>query len=460
MTSLADSVPFEYRLEVLPISVAALMSPPWIQKHLHVPAGVTRVVIPGDCGGDLTQLQQALGVPVERGPRDLRQLPEYFHQGPRQPPDLHCYSIEIIAEINHAPRLHLEAVLQQAARYAAAGADVIDVGCEPGDPWRGVGECVRALRDAGHRVSIDSLQVAEIECAVRSGAELVLSVNESNRHAAPDWGCEVVVIPDNLNVLDSFDDSIAFLAQRRVPMRLDSVLEPIGLGIAASLWRYMDVRRRYPELAMMMGIGNITEMTDADSAGLNLILLGICQELGIQSVLTTEVINWARTSVRECDLARRLVHCAVRNWVPAKHLMTELVMLRDQTLQPFGPEELAALAHQIRDYNVRILAEGGRLHALRAGRHISHADPYVLFQELFSEVPERMDVPHAFYLGFELCKAAIAVTLGKEYRQDECSTGGISLSRKTGIAGSAAGRPTRCGRYIAQWYANPAPHLE
>ena len=28
-------------------------------------------------------------------------------------------------------------------------------------------------------------------------------------------------------------------------------------------------------------------------------------------MLTTEVINWARTSVRECDLARRLVHYAI-----------------------------------------------------------------------------------------------------------------------------------------------------
>jgi hypothetical protein len=30
-----------------------------------------------------------------------------------------------------------------------------------------------------------------------------------------------------------------------------------------------------------------------------------------------------------------------------------------------------------------------------------------------------MDASHAFYLGYELCKASIALTLGKEYRQDE-----------------------------------------
>ena len=41
---------------------------------------------------------------------------------------------------------------------AADGADLIDVGCDPGEPWTGVGECVRALKAEGHRVSIDSLQ--------------------------------------------------------------------------------------------------------------------------------------------------------------------------------------------------------------------------------------------------------------------------------------------------------------
>jgi len=50
---------------------------------------------------------------------------------------------------------------------------------------------------------------------------------------------------------------------------------------------------------MLMGVGNLTELTDADSAGLNVLLLGFCQEVGVRSVLTTEVINWCRSCVRE-----------------------------------------------------------------------------------------------------------------------------------------------------------------
>ena len=76
-----------------------------------------------------------------------------------------------------------------------------------------------------------------------------------------------------------------------------------------------------------MGTGNLTELTDVDSAGVNTILIGFCQELSIRSVLTTAVINWARSSVREIDLARRLVHHAVANRSLPKHVEPRLVVL-------------------------------------------------------------------------------------------------------------------------------------
>jgi dihydropteroate synthase len=169
----------------------------------------------------------------------------------------------------------------------------------------------------------------------------------------------------------------------------------------------------------MMGIGNLTEMTDVDSAAINVLLLGFCQEMGIRSVLTTQVVNWARNSVRECELARRLVHYAVRQRVPPKHVMTDLVILRDKKLRPFGREQLDELASRIKDHNVRILAEDGRVHVLRSGQRWSDADPFLLFDRLLAESPDHLDPSHAFYLGYEMCKAVTALTLSKEYRQDE-----------------------------------------
>src|SRR5207253_4893726 len=116
------------------------------------------------------------------------------------------------------------------------------------------------------------------------------------------------------------------------------VLEPIGFGFAASLGRYLEARRRFPDAEMMMGIGNLTELTDADSAPINVLLLAFCQELGIRSVLTTEVINWARSSVRECDLARRLVYHATSHHTLPKRLHPRLVILRyTKLLRPGSP---------------------------------------------------------------------------------------------------------------------------
>ncbi|MFO0903451.1 MAG: DUF6513 domain-containing protein [Pirellulales bacterium] len=417
--SLARRLEFDYSIDVLPITVAALMTPRWIAKHWQVPETATRVLLPGYCGGPLDELAQAAGRPVDRGPKDLRNLPQFFG---RDDADRHGYgahNIQIIAEINHAPRLDFESILRIAQQAAADGADLIDVGCDPGEPWSGVGECVRRLRDAGLRTSIDSLNPREIEPAVRAGAELVLSVNSSNRDAAADWGCEVVVIPDDPAALSGFDETIDFLAARGVPYRLDPILEPIGCGFAASLGRYLEVRRRHPQTPMMMGIGNITELTDADSGPLNTLLLGFCQETNIGSVLTTQVINWARTSVRECDLARRLVHYAVQRGVPPKHLSPELVTLRDPLVPEFGAAFLDDLARQIRDSNYRLFAERGELHLVGADLHLSDADPFLLFEKLQSTNPKNVDPSHAFYLGYELAKAATALTLGKEYRQDE-----------------------------------------
>ena len=71
----------------------------------------------------------------------------------------------------------------------------------------------------------------------------------------------------------------ASCGSRRIPFRIDPILEPIGFGFAASLGRYLEVRRRYPEAAIMMGTGNLTELTDVDSAGVNTLLVGFCQEL-------------------------------------------------------------------------------------------------------------------------------------------------------------------------------------
>ena len=418
LVDLAPQAGFDYSIQTLPITVAALLTPKWIAPRLEVPLGTTKIILPGYCDGDLSPLQHVTEIPIEIGPRDLRQLPEFFGQKPNRD-GLGEWDIEIIAEINHAPRKTLPDILAMAESMRTDGANLIDVGCEPNSCWQGVGDCVKALRDAGHRVSIDSLNPVEISAAVKAGAELVLSVNESNREFAVDWGCEVVVIPDDIQNIDSMDATIEMLVGQDVPVRLDPILEPIGFGFAKSIKRYLDAREKWPDAPMMMGVGNITELTDVDSAGVNMLLLAICQELNITRVLTTQVINWARSSVKECDVARRLVHFSVSQQVPPKHLSEELLLLRDAKVLSYQPKQIAELAANIKDHNYRILADNGLLHLLGSGQHFCDTDPFKIFDALMDSGASNVDVSHAFYLGFEMCKAMTALQLGKQYNQDQ-----------------------------------------
>ncbi|WP_436716332.1 DUF6513 domain-containing protein [Roseiconus lacunae] len=429
VSKLSERYGFGYSIDVLPITVAALMTAKWIAKRVSPPEPTTHVVVPGYCDRELDALTQRLDemgqAELVVGPKDCRDMGQLFGQQ-RPPLNLDQYDIEIIAEINHAPRLTIAEVVRQAKRLVADGANRIDLGCDPSAPSESIDGYVSALVELGIQVSIDTFDPGEAERAIQAGASLVLSVNSGNRDKAVDWPAEVVVIPDTPSDLDSLDATVEFLSRRNVAMRLDPILEPIGAGLAESLVRYAETRRRYPELAMMMGIGNLTELSDVDSAGINLILLGICQELRIESVLTTQVINWARTSVRECDLARRIVRASVRRRTPPKNMSDGLVMLRDHRQVPYSPEMFEELAVAIKDNNYRLFAQDDQIHLVSRQLHLQDEDAFGLFAQLLEQpISDNVDPGHAFYLGFEMAKATIALQLGKQYDQDRALRWGI-----------------------------------
>ncbi|MBD3675712.1 MAG: dihydropteroate synthase [Planctomycetaceae bacterium] len=406
-------------ITVLNVTVAALMHTKLIANRLHLNEQFDRVILPGWCQGDIRELTEKFGVPFERGPKDLYDLPTYLTEAEREPPDLSRYSIDIIAEINHAPQMSWPEIEALAIRYRDSGADVIDVGCIPGESWNEVGETVRRLKDLGLRISIDSFDRAEVEQAVRAGAELVLSANSENREWLSQLDVEAVVIPDTPDDWESLEQSVEFYRSQQRPFRIDPIVEPIGCGFANSLQRYWQARQQWPDLSIMMGIGNLTELSEVDSAGVNFLLAGYCEELGIGSVLTTEVINWCRSAVAEFDLARRTIHHAVTRNVPPKHLDSSLVMLRDPKLHNLSDKEIQQLAAAIKDRNFRILAEGEQLHLMNAGGHWNGTDPFEMFDQMLAEQGSDIEASHAFYLGYEMCKAMTALTLGKQYRQDQ-----------------------------------------
>jgi dihydropteroate synthase-like protein len=423
VSELAPKVGFDPQISVLPITVAALLTTDWVNRHIQIPSEIQRILLPGFCRGDLSAIHVPEEVIVQRGPKDLRDLPEFFGTQKSKSKELNDYDIEILAEINHAPQLTLNQILDQARHFKTSGANIIDLGCNPGQTWVGIGETVKALVNEELRVSVDSFNPKEVEDALANGAELVLSVNSSNLEQARQWQeafpkVEVVAIPDTPSDLDSLDRTIQFLSKSVICFRVDPIIEPIGFGFAASLGRYIEVRRRYPDAEIMMGIGNLTELTDVDSAGINVLLAGFCQELGIRSVLTTEVINWCRSAVKEFDLARKLVYHAIREKVLPKHLEPNLVLFRDPKLYQLGEIGLQELAQKVTDRNYRIFVERGEMHIINGLMYLHGTDPFELFQEMQKRDP-KLDSSHSFYLGYEMAKAVTALTLGKNYTQDQ-----------------------------------------
>jgi dihydropteroate synthase-like protein len=406
---------FAYDVVVLRITVAALMTTPWIARFIDVPAGVDLVMIPGLAEGDPDVIREKVGVPVVKGPKDLREIPQWFGRAAVER-EYGAWDIEIVAEINNAPRLALAEIRAAADYFRAAGADVIDIGLTPGRPYPELGAAVRALTGAGMRVSVDSLDPLEIREGVEAGATLVLSINGSNRDVAHDLvgsGARFVVIPDGGEGLETIDPTVNALERWGVPYYIDPIIEPIGFGFTASIERYAETHRRYPEAALFMGTGNLTELTAADTTGVNAILIAIAQETGVRAVLTTEVIPWARGVVREIDIARRLMHYAVTHRSLPKRIDDRLVTVKDPQILTYSEEYLRTLQASITDANFRIFTDRDTITVLNSEKFIRGTDIQKLFDAL-----EVTDPGHAFYLGKELAKAKLAITLGKTYRQE------------------------------------------
>jgi len=405
---------FGYQVKQLGISVAALMTPDFILRRLPDAGGASRVIVPGLCQGDLTPLAEKYGIPVERGPHDLKDLPQYFGQGGKVP-DLSRYETRIFAEIVEAPHLSIEQILIRAERYRSQGADVIDIGCIPSTLFPHLGETVKALKNAGHEVSVDSHDSAELLAGGHAGADYLLSLSEKTLWIADEVASIPVLIPEKPGSLQSLFCAITAMQKKGKAFIADSILDPIPFGFADSIVRYHHLRKRHPDIQIMMGVGNLTELTDADTTGINAILFGIIAELGINAVLTTSVSPHACNAVAEADVARRMMYAARSERSLPRGYSNGLLGLHDRRPFTYSADEIAELAAQIKDGSFRVQVSEEGVHVYNRDGHHTDTDPFRLYPHL--DVGN--DAPHAFYLGVELARAQIAWQLKKRYQQDE-----------------------------------------
>jgi dihydropteroate synthase-like protein len=362
--------------------------------------------------------------------------------------------MRVIAEIVNAPTLDIESVEDRARYYEAEGADIIDIGMLAGKPHtEAVGELVRAVRSASSLpVSIDTLDPSEIEAAANAGVDLVLSVDRGNMEEVASYVSEipVVVLPSDMRqgfLPKGAEERVAFLMENIQAARdlgiekiiADPVLEPaIKPGLLESLRAYQLFRREDPSTPVLYGLGNVTELIDADSTGVNGLLTALASEVEANLLFIPEYSTKARGSVRETAQAARMMFLAGRRERPPKDLGVDLLVLKEKrwTEAPYdrsaekGVEILDAKGEDDLEldrlgwFEIRVdrerkliiathYEEGEGPHMFVRGR-----DAQQIYQTIIREgLIGKYD--HAAYLGKELMKAELSIRLGRSYRQDE-----------------------------------------
>jgi dihydropteroate synthase len=117
--------------------------------------------------------------------------------------------------------------------------------------------------------------------------------------------------------------------------------------------------------------------------------------------------------VREIDVARRLMHYAVQQKRVPKGIDDRLVTVKDPTILAYTEAELRELQRAVTDPNFRIFTDRDTITVFNNELFVRGTD----IQEIFAQLGVD-EATHAFYLGRELMKAKLAITLGKTFRQE------------------------------------------
>ncbi len=228
----------------------------------------------------------------------------------------------VVAEIVNIGALDRERLVRTAEYYRDCGADIIDLGVNEKNPDI-VKDAISYLKDLKLPLSIDSMEKENIDAAIDSGINLILSFDRALLKEYSDIDVPSVIIPDRKGIPEDLRRRIKLLmdniklAERRgfKTIIADPILSPVNFGFTKSIIAYKKLEKYgYP---MLMGVGNVTELFDADSTGMNALLCAIASECGVDMVLTTEASTRTKGSVRELSIASKMMYlCKKRNTVP------------------------------------------------------------------------------------------------------------------------------------------------
>ena len=415
---------FTYEIRNLNVNVAALLTTDMIARRIDDVESFDEIIIPGRVRGDLELLEKTINKKIIRGPDELKDLPIIFGAKPVKY-DLSKFETSIFGEITDALNMSVEEVIKKAEYFRTEGADVIDIGCLPNKKFPHLEEIVQELKNRNFYVSIDSHNTDELIRGSKAGADYLLSIKDESYHILDNLDSYPILIPTDNNMKNFYslidraiNDKLTFIA--------DPILDPISYGFTKSIERYITLREKYPDIHIMIGVGNITELTHADTSGINMIMLGIVEELKLNHILTTQVSRHCSTVIRETDLARRIIHAASENNITPKHINDGLLINHGHKDYPYTSEELKDMKSNIKDRNYRIYVNNDGIHLFNKNIYKVFTDPFDFYE--FLEVSD--DSGHSFYLGVELARAQVAYQLKKEYSQDEELEWGCIVDKK------------------------------
>ena len=452
---------------VMDVDVAAFITPQMLLSA--APLGYNLIMIPGAITADFREAERALGTKIRLGPKHaadlgivLRHLDRgeielsrtvpaclFLEENMREdaldqvkrlearayaPQQIRGVKIgggsrmKVLAEIVDATHYSPSSLAEKILYYEEQGADMIDLGI----PLDAHPDQVKAALQTARKVtnlpiSIDTIRPELILAGLQAGADMLLSLNGSNLplvgEAVARAGVPAVIIPGPGPI--SLEDNLLRAQENGISVIADPVLDPPLQGLAFSLQRYLLFCQDHPDIPLFFGAGNVTELMDADTAGVNALLAALGAEIGASILFTPEFSAKAMGSVHELSLSSRMMLLAQKRRAPPKDLGLDLLILKEKRRLPEEamPEKFVE-AKEGRKYepdsrgSFRIFLSRGLILAQNDSITVAGKNARDILNTLIErDLVSRLD--HAGYLGRELEKAQIALRLKRNYVQDE-----------------------------------------
>ena len=364
------------------------------------------------------------------------------------------FPMRVLAEIANAPILSQEELIKKAKYFLANGADMIDIGMIAGEDFsHKIPEMIATLRPImkDKALSIDTLNPDEIKIAIEHGIDLVLSIDLGNnkeilpllkKHNIP-----AVALPTDFSKgqvphspeerVKAMDKLTRICQGEDVEIIADLILDPVNsTSIVDSIISCREYKMIH-KLPMFFGVGNVTELLDADSVGVNALLAGIAMELGACILFTPEESGKTHGSVYELAILSKMMFLAKNRTSVPKDLGINLLLFKDKKKLQDLYEEFDVPVKSAKESESFVLDSGGSF-KIRVEHGVSPETSKIVVthfkkatadlaiegknvKEIYDEIIEQnllTRLEHAAYLGAELQKAEIAMITGKEYVQD------------------------------------------